>query len=256
MTFARCGCQQIFLGDTALQGLEDCRDKIVAHYASVNVHIKAFDRSSEDDVDQFYAGVTEALDRIDFAVNLTSQTQESQVATGLSIPDYDRMFSIYQRGVGVYGPFLPNSVLLRHAYSVSTQAFLIERALLRHMLKQEVLDETDCRGSIVNIVELGPTASLAAYPILAIVANAIVGVSKTDACDYAQNRIRVNCIAASEVLVKKQKPELPGGVPLPRMGRPDDVANLAAWLSCPASSWLTGVVMPIDGGRSLDNIWQ
>lgn len=136
------------------------------------------------------------------------------------------------------------------------QAFLIERALLRQMITQDALAESsDCRGSIVNVVDYGPTPSLADLPVLAMVAFAIIGFSKTDACDYAEDRIRVNCIAASEVLITKTKPELPGGVPLPRKGMPDDVANAAVLLSSPNSSWLTGLVVPVDGGRSLHHWW-
>jgi 3-oxoacyl-[acyl-carrier protein] reductase len=123
------------------------------------------------------------------------------------------------------------------------------------MLKQEILGDSDCRGSIVNVVDYGPTASLADYPTMAAVANAIVGMSKTDACDYAQDMIRINCVAASEVLMRKAKPELQGGVPLPRKGRPDDVSNTVTWLSLPGSSWLTGLVIPVDGGRSLNHFW-
>ena len=98
------------------------------------------------------------------------------------------------------------------------------------MLKQDVLVATDCRGSIVNVVDYGPIPTLADSPIVAAIANAIVGLSKTDACDFAQDKIRVNCVASAEVTVAKAKPELPGGVPLPRKGTPEDVANAAVWL--------------------------
>jgi len=123
------------------------------------------------------------------------------------------------------------------------------------MLKQDVLVATDCRGSIVNVVDYGPIPTLADSPIVAAIANAIVGLSKTDACDFAQDKIRVNCVASAEVTVAKAKPELPGGVPLPRKGTPEDVANAAVWLSSPGASWLTGMVVPVDGGRSLNHFW-
>lgn len=123
------------------------------------------------------------------------------------------------------------------------------------MLKQDILEDSDSRGSIVNVVEYGPTPSLADYPIVAAVANAILGMSRTDAADYAQDNIRVNSVAAGEVLLTKEKPELPGGVPLPRKGKPDDVSNAVTWLSSPSSSWLTGLVVPIDGGRNLNHFW-
>jgi NAD(P)-dependent dehydrogenase (short-subunit alcohol dehydrogenase family) len=92
-------------------------------------------------------------------------------------------------------------------------------------------------------------------PITAQIANAIIGFSKTDACDYAADSIRVNCIAAGEVMLTKTRPELAGGVPLPRKGEEMDVANAALWLSLPGSGWLTGLVVPVDGGRGLHHWW-
>lgn len=123
------------------------------------------------------------------------------------------------------------------------------------MTKQDLVERWDCRGSIVNVVDYGPTPSLAEHPVIAAVANAIVGLSKTDACDYAGDKIRVNCVTASEVFVTKTRPEFPGGVPLPKKGTVDDVSNAVMWLSFPSSSWLTGLVVPVDGGRSLNHFW-
>lgn len=73
------------------------------------------------------------------------------------------------------------------------------------MLEQNILPQFGSRGSIVNIVELGPTASLSDRPLSAAVANAIVGLSKTDAFDFTPDKIRVNCIAADEALNAKGK---------------------------------------------------
>jgi NAD(P)-dependent dehydrogenase (short-subunit alcohol dehydrogenase family) len=38
--------------------------------------------------------------------------------------------------------------------------------------------------------------------------------------------------------------------PIPRLGKPSDTANEAAFLLSPDSSWTTGVILPVDGGRS------
>lgn len=123
------------------------------------------------------------------------------------------------------------------------------------MLKQEVHPGSECRGSIVNLVELGPTALLAHYPIVAAVANAVIGLSRTDAFDYLEDKIRINCIAASEVLTKGSDARPLKGIPSLREGRPDDVTSTAIWLSLPGSSWLTGMIIPVTGGRHLHSFW-
>ncbi|KAK5061331.1 hypothetical protein LTR84_007873 [Exophiala bonariae] len=233
---ANHGCEQIILADGSPGELQSFRDKVLGQYPSADVHVEAFDRSIEDDVDRVFSAIRERFLRIDFAVNVVCQTQartcQDLKPTALDITQYDRNFAIYQRGL-----------------------FLIERALLRQMLKQDVLDATGCRGSIVNVVDYGPIPTLSNCPIVAAIANAIVGMSKTDACDFAQDNIRVNCVAASEVMITKAETELPGGVPLPRKGRTDDVANAVMWLLSSGANWLTGMVVPVDGGRSLNHFW-
>lgn len=121
------------------------------------------------------------------------------------------------------------------------------------MLEQDILPQSKTRGNIVNIVELGPTSSLADRPLSAIVANAIVGLSKTDAFDFAPDNIRVNCIAASEVLTTTSAEE--AEKPASTSDGMQNVANTVSWLSSPISTWLTGLVVPIDRGSSLHSTW-
>ena len=99
LAFAKCGCQQIYLGDTTSDELQACRDSISKLYPSTQVHVQEFDRSNEESVDQFFKKACETLQRIDFAVNVVSQAQDSDVPTGLSIDGFDRNYHIYQRGV-------------------------------------------------------------------------------------------------------------------------------------------------------------
>ncbi|EXJ56173.1 hypothetical protein A1O7_09104 [Cladophialophora yegresii CBS 114405] len=230
--FAQYGCKQIYLGGSRTATLDECRRKILAVHPSVQVFVRKLDQSDEGDVDTFFASVVQSFTRIDFAVNLVCQDREPQATVDISAEDYARSYTVYQRG-----------------------AFLIQRALLRQLLKQEMLPGFGSRGSIVNVVELGATASLADRPLAAAVANAIVGLSKTDAFDYATDAIRINCIAADEAL-KLQKGIGVGEKALLRsMEGMRSVANATAWLSSPGSGWLTGLVVPVDKGRNLNCVW-
>jgi len=39
------------------------------------------------------------------------------------------------------------------------------------------------------------------------------------------------------------------GIPAGRMGKPDDIKGLAVWLASDSSSWITGALIPMDGGN-------
>jgi NAD(P)-dependent dehydrogenase (short-subunit alcohol dehydrogenase family) len=75
--------------------------------------------------------------------------------------------------------------------------------------------------------------------------------------ELASKNIAVNAIApgpfASRMMAhitddKEAADEMAAGIPLARLGRPEDVAGLVLYLSSPASSYVTGAIIPLDGG--------
>jgi meso-butanediol dehydrogenase / (S,S)-butanediol dehydrogenase / diacetyl reductase len=118
-------------------------------------------------------------------------------------------------------------------------------------------------GSIINtgsVLGLYAMKSRAAY---CASKGAVTMLTKAMALDHAQDNIRVNCICPALVetdMVKDLFGASPAGqavrvarvagIPLGRIGQPQDVAELAVYLASPESSWMTGVAMPLDGGIS------
>ena len=87
---------------------------------------------------------------------------------------------------------------------------------------------------------------------------AIEGLTRSLAAELAPG-IRVNCIApsltdtplASKLLNSDDKKEANAQRhPLKRIGTPSDIASMGAFLLAPASSWMTGQVLHVDGGMS------
>jgi NAD(P)-dependent dehydrogenase (short-subunit alcohol dehydrogenase family) len=112
-------------------------------------------------------------------------------------------------------------------------------------------------GTIVNMASgagLNGVANLAAY----VAGKAgIIGLTKVAALDYADQGIRVNVVAPGPILtyhLEAAGPEaqrLAGvSTPMRRVGTVSEVAQVVLWLCSPLSSFVTGAVIPIDGGQS------
>lgn len=112
-------------------------------------------------------------------------------------------------------------------------------------------------GSVLGLVAMKDRAAYCASK------GGVTLLTKAMALDHAHENIRSNCICPSIVeteLVqglfsasqegKALRKARIGQIPLGRMGRPEDVAELAVFLASDESSWLTGAAIPLDGGLS------
>src|SRR5437870_5365096 len=115
-------------------------------------------------------------------------------------------------------------------------------------------------GAIVNmasIAGLNGTANLAAY----VAGKAgIIGLTKVAALDYADAGIRVNVVAPGPILTHHleaagaEAQRLAGlATPMRRVGTTSEVARVVLWLCSEQAAFVTGAVVPIDGGQSAGN---
>jgi NAD(P)-dependent dehydrogenase (short-subunit alcohol dehydrogenase family) len=115
-------------------------------------------------------------------------------------------------------------------------------------------------GAIVNMASIAGvngTANLAAY----VAGKAgIIGLTKVAALDYADQGIRVNVVAPGPILTHHldaagpEAQRLAGlSTPMRRIGHASEVAQAVLWLCSEQSSFITGAVLPIDGGQSAGN---
>jgi len=113
-------------------------------------------------------------------------------------------------------------------------------------------------GSVVLFSSVAARAGFTSHLAIAAAKAAVEGMTVAMAAELAPN-VRVNCIAPSltrtriaEPLTKN--PAMADAIaklhPLPRLGEGDDIAAMADMLLSPASSWVTGQVIAVDGGRS------
>jgi len=115
-------------------------------------------------------------------------------------------------------------------------------------------------GAIVNmasIAGLNGTANLAAY----VAGKAgIIGLTKVAALDYADQGIRVNVVAPGPILTYHLEAAGPHAqrlagqsTPMRRVGSMAEVARAVLWLCSDQSSFITGTVIPVDGGQAAGN---
>jgi 3-oxoacyl-[acyl-carrier protein] reductase len=83
----------------------------------------------------------------------------------------------------------------------------------------------------------------------------MIGLTKTLAREFASRSINVNAIAPgfirtamTDKLTDAEKEKLAGGIPMAKLGEPEDVADAALFLSSSLSDYITGQVITVDGG--------
>ena len=119
------------------------------------------------------------------------------------------------------------------------------------------------RGSIINVSSISGYRPSTRTPAYAAVKALLINYTSSQAAMYAPKGIRVNAVAPGSI-------EFPGGswdarrtsdpglynrilagIPFGRLGRPEEVANVALFLASPLARWVTGQTIIVDGGQML-----
>ena len=133
-----------------------------------------------------------------------------------------------------------------------TAPFICAQALGREMIKAK-------RGKIINIASIAGLVGRnpRAYNSLAYGSSkgALVNFTRDLAVKWAQHNIQVNCICPgffvtplNQKLYEKNKENIDREIPLGRVGGADDLKGIAVLLASDASSFITGAIVPVDGG--------
>ncbi|MGH7346809.1 MAG: SDR family oxidoreductase [Candidatus Rokuibacteriota bacterium] len=185
------------------------------------------DVTRADQVERSVGAVHARWGRLDIVVNNAGITGGSKLTWELTDEDWDRVIACDL-----------------------TSVFLVSRAAVRLMLPQR-------SGRIVNIASIaGKEGNPTLVPYSTAKAG-VIGFTKALAKEVATHGILVNAVAPAVIetdLVKQMSKEtvdyLVAKIPMGRVGRPEEVAALVAWLVSDECSFSTGAVYDLSGGRA------
>jgi 3-oxoacyl-[acyl-carrier protein] reductase len=123
--------------------------------------------------------------------------------------------------------------------------FYVTRRLLKDML-------TNRYGRIVNVVSLSGIKGLPGQTNYSAAKAGIIGASKALAQEVGKRNVTVNCVAPgfirTEMIKDINENDFRNLIPLNRFGKPEEVADIVAFLASKKASYITGEVISINGG--------
>lgn len=117
------------------------------------------------------------------------------------------------------------------------------------------------QGNIINIASIAGQVHIRTGSIYGMTKAALIQLTRNLAGEWAEYNIRVNAIAPwyirtprAEAVLKNKKyyDEVISRTPMKRIGEPDEVASLTAFLCMPAAGYITGQCISVDGGFTIN----
>lgn len=187
------------------------------------VAIKA-DVSNPEDVKSFVKEINNHFDSIDILVNNAGVTKDTLLIR-MKNEDWDKVLNINLKGT-----------------------YLCTKLIGKKMMKQR-------SGKIINIASVVGIMGNAGQSNYAASKAGVIGFTKSIAKEFAPRGINVNAVAPgfietdmTDALPDGVKEEYSKNIPLGRLGTPEDVSNVVAFLSSKEANYITGQVINIDGG--------
>jgi NAD(P)-dependent dehydrogenase (short-subunit alcohol dehydrogenase family) len=175
-------------------------------------------------VEHLIARTLESFGRLDIAFNNAGQGHRPVPLAEVSIEDFERTLDVNLRSIFLCLKFEIPAMLVAGG------------------------------GAIVNMASsAGLSGAPGIGPYMAA-KHGVVGLTASAALDYADRNIRVNALAPGPIATHSEMTEalreqIGRGVPLGRMGTPEEVAAAAVWLCSEGASFITGTTLRVDGGK-------
>ncbi|MCK3778857.1 2-dehydro-3-deoxy-D-gluconate 5-dehydrogenase KduD [Ensifer sesbaniae] len=222
LALARAGADIAALGSSPMP-----ETAALVRDAGVRFHELTVDLSKRFDAARIVAEITATLGGIDILVNNAGIIRRADLLD-YSEEDWDRVLDVNLKA-----------------------AFLLSQAVARHMV------EIGREGRIVNVASMLTFQGGIRVPAYAASKHGIAGLTKAMANELAPQRITVNAIAPGYMATDNtealrndpdRNAQISARIPMGRWGTPDDLATAVLFFAAPASRYVTGTVLPVDGG--------
>lgn len=202
----------------------DVAEAVLATLPGEGHQILKMDIASEESVEEGIQQVLESFSGLDGLVNNAGITAD-QLLLRLKVEDFDRVVQTNLRG-----------------------AFLCSKAVMKPMMKAR-------QGSIVNLSSVIAQMGNPGQANYAASKGGLEAMTRSMAIEMSSRNIRLNCVAPgfigtemTDKMEEKQKEAILDRIPLHRLGTPEDVAGVVAFLLSDSSSYITGQVIQVNGG--------
>ncbi|GAB5465374.1 MAG: 3-oxoacyl-[acyl-carrier-protein] reductase [Candidatus Kapaibacteriales bacterium] len=192
-----------------------------------NVHFQSCDVSDTENVKEVFDGIAKEHGSIDYLINNAGVTKDGLLMR-MSEKDWDAVIDINLKGV-----------------------FNTSKAVCRQMMGQR-------SGRIVNIGSIVGSTGNAGQSNYSASKAGLIGFTKSMAKELASRGILVNLVAPGYVqtsmtdkLSEEQVKAFADSIPLKRAGNPEEIAETVWFFCSPASSYITGQVVHVDGGLAM-----
>lgn len=218
---ARAGAD-LAIADVSLENAEATAKEL----ASLGVRTRAIrlDVSKSDEVTRAFEEVVKEFGRLDILINNAGITRDGLILR-MKEDDWDAVININLKSV-----------------------FLCSKEAVKVMVKQKY-------GRIVNIASVVAFMGNPGQANYSASKAGIVGLTKTTAREYASRGLTVNAVAPgfistamTDALSENVKQEMFKNIPAGKFGSVEDVANAVVFLASPASGYITGQVVHVNGG--------